>query len=63
MQFFGNLISMVNHLYKILQNLSLVTGTGTFLITRGPPSAFLSISSHPFDIALLKPILAPGHEF
>ena len=35
----------------------------TFLITRGPPSAFLSIDNHPFDIALLKPILAPGHEF
>lgn len=53
---------MVNEdLYKILQNLSLVIGT--FLITRGPPSASLSINSHPFDIALLKPILAPGHEF
>ena len=35
----------------------------TFLFTFGPPSAFLSTDNHPFAIALLKPILAPGHEF
>ena len=32
----------------------------TFLVTFGPPSAFLSTAIHPADIALLKPTLALG---
>lgn len=35
----------------------------TFLITLGPPSAFLFNRSHPADIALLKPTLACGPSF